>query len=243
MIDIHCHILPGIDDGAASWETSVEMCRMAAEDGTTHIVATPHANDHYSYDRTAHEALLEHLRELTGGTPELSLGCDFHFSYDNVQDLLADRMRFTIGQGKFLLVELSDYAIPPRFQENLRQLISVGLQPIITHPERNPLLQQHPEPVLDWVEAGALVQVTANSLSGFWGKRSQAVARWLLDCRAVHVVASDGHDTKRRPPVLSAVRQLVAEWNGEAIAHALFEANPAAIVKGTDVPSFPPLIR
>jgi protein-tyrosine phosphatase len=240
MVDIHCHILPQTDDGASSWEVAEEMCRIAAADGITHIVATPHANDVYSYERERHAATLAELRKRLGGKLEISLGCDFHFSYDNIQGALAEPARYTIGNTGYLLVELSDYSIPPSFLANLRQLQDAGLWPVITHPERNPLLQRRPEQVLDWVRQGMIVQVTANSLTGYWGRPARRAADWLLEHNAVHVVASDAHDPIRRPPLLSAARSHLAERNGEETAMALVEANPGAIVRGAELPYFPP---
>ena len=117
MIDIHCHIIAGVDDGAKSWEVAQQMCRMAAADGIEHIVATPHANDRYVYNRDEHRAALEHLRSLIGGSPRLSLGCDFHLSYENVQDALTRPDWYTIDGGKYMLVELSNYGIPHQIEE------------------------------------------------------------------------------------------------------------------------------
>ena len=119
MIDIHTHLLPEVDDGPKTWETSVEMCRMAAYDGITHIVATPHANDRYHYDRPFLSGLLDHLRELVGDSPQLTLGCDFHLSYDNLQSALDRPHTYTIGETNYLLVELSNYSVPPQMRETL----------------------------------------------------------------------------------------------------------------------------
>jgi len=243
MVDIHCHVLPGVDDGARSWPIAVEMCGLAAAEGVTHVVATPHANDRFGYDRNECLELLEHLRELTGGVPALSLGCDFHFSYENVQALWIDRSPYLIGNTHYLLVELSDYAIPPNFADELLRLRQAGIQPVITHPERNPLVQQRPEQVLEWAEGGSAIQVTANALTGAWGGTARKMARWLLDHDAVHVIASDAHDTRQRPPLLSPARRLLAEWKSEELAKALVEDNPGAIIRDEPLPYFPHPVR
>src|SRR5512146_484040 len=159
MVDIHCHILPCVDDGAKSWDIAAEMCRMAAAYGIRHIVATPHANSRYAYNREQHEATLERLRMASGNCLSLSLGCDFHLSFENVQDLMLYPERYTISGTNYLLVELSDYSIPPTLGATLQGLMSM-VRPVITHPERNPILQRHPEMVLEWAENGVLVQVT-----------------------------------------------------------------------------------
>jgi len=239
MVDIHCHILPEVDDGARSWDIAVEMCRLAAADGITHIVATPHANDKYTYDREQHQERAKLLMERTGGVPEISVGCDFHFSFENVQEALVHPSSYTIGQSKYMLVEFSDYSIPPMFLENLHLFTLKGMRLVITHPERNPLLQRKPEQLLEWAEHGAIIQVTANSLTGFWGKTAQNIARWLLDNDAVHVIATDAHDTKARPPLMSRARQTVADWVDQEVADALVTHNPTAIIRNEELPYFP----
>lgn len=243
MVDIHCHILPGIDDGPKSWDVAVEMCQMADADGIKHIVATPHANHVHAYDRAKNEEVLAQLLERTGGKPALSLGCDFHFSYENLQLLRADRTQFAIGNTHYMLVELSDYAIPPTFGENVRELISKGIRPILTHPERNPLLQRRPELILDWAEIGLLIQITAGAFTGQWGKVPQRLAGWFLEHNAVHVVASDAHNLNRRPPLLSPGRDVVTLLQGETVARALFEDNPGAIATDGELPYFPAPVR
>jgi protein-tyrosine phosphatase len=232
MVDIHCHILPGIDDGSKSWDMTKEMCRVAAADGIHHIVATPHCNDQFAYDRQRYEAMIEELREAAGQSLEFSLGCDFHFSYDNISNAIADPRRYTIGGTPYLLIEFSDYSIPPSVKDQIWQLTSKGMVPIVTHPERNPLLVSQPEKILDLIDAGALVQVTANSITGFWGAKAKSVAEWLLQRGAVHVVASDAHDQRHRRPVLSEARRVVTQLFGHTVANDLFCNNPQAIVEG-----------
>ena len=239
MIDIHCHILPEVDDGPKSWETSQAMCRMAAADGIEHMVATPHANERYHYDRPYLEQLLEHLRTLIGDTPKLSLGCDFHLSFENFEDALARPERYLIEGSQYLLVELSDYGIPTQIHECFTRLGDKGITPVITHPERNAILQQTPQRVLQWVEQGCAVQVTASCFTGKWGERAGRIARWLLEREAVHILASDAHDVKHRVPNLSAARDAVAEIASPEVAHALVDANPRAVINNQRLPYFP----
>jgi protein-tyrosine phosphatase len=239
LIDIHCHILPEVDDGPKSWEVSIGMCRMAVADGITHMVATPHANDHYVYDREYLTMLVAELQNRVGSEPRLSLGCDFHFSDDNLERLFAHPHRYTIGETNYLLVELSDYSVPPNLSDGFRQLGDRGLTPILTHPERNPILQKSPQRVLEYADQGCLVQVTASSLTGFWGERALNAARWLVERSAVHILSTDAHDTRRRVPILSEARTAAAQMVGEEIATAMVEGNPRAIVEGQTVPYFP----
>lgn len=239
MIDIHCHLLPEVDDGPKSWDVAVEMCRMAIADGITHSVATPHANDRYAYDRAYLSGLLEQLREKVGPELQLTLGCDFHLSFENLERALATPHTYTIGETNYLLIELSNYSVPTQLGECFTRLGDRGLTPILTHPERNPILQQTPQRVLEWAEQGCLVQVTASALTGFWGERPEIVARWLLEHSAVHVLASDGHETRRRIPNLSAGYEAAEKIVGPEYAEALVEGNPGAIVQGMPIPFCP----
>lgn len=239
MIDIHSHILPETDDGASSWEMAVEMCRMAAADGIQQMVATPHANDEFTFDRQKHQATLNKLQEMAGATPRLTLGCDFHLSYDNVAAALADAAPFVIGNTRYLLVEFSDFAFSRMQWEAMTRLQQVGLLPIITHPERNAMLARNPEQVVKMAEAGCIIQVTASALTGYWGDAPQRAAEWLLEMDAVHVVASDAHDPRRRPPILSQARAVIEEIADEDVALALVQDNPAAILAGEELPYFP----
>jgi protein-tyrosine phosphatase len=239
MIDLHCHILPDVDDGARNMETALAMCAMAWKDGIEHIVTTPHANEVYFYDRDYLQGVLNEVAEQTGGKPALTLGCDFHFSYENVQAALDNPAQYTIGTTPYLLVEFSDYSLPPSIDENLAKLINLGLKPIITHPERNPLIQRRPERVLDWVRGGCLVQVTGNVLTGRWGKKAQETAHWFFEQHAVHVLASDGHNLESRKPTLSNARKAAAKLAGPIVADALVILNPRAILNGDPVPYCP----
>lgn len=238
MVDIHCHILPNVDDGARSWDVSEEMARLAIADGITHLVATPHANASYQYDRKRLLEILNELQRRVGDRLAFSLGCDFHISVENLQVLFTDPERFLIGATKYLLIELNDFSIPPNYQQLLFRMRSeLGVTPVLTHPERYPILQSHPEQVLRWIEAGCLVQVTANSFTGRWGRRAKAAAMWLLKKQAIHVLASDAHDTVHRPPILSEARQIVAAEVGHKIAAKLVDTNPALITKGMPINS------
>jgi protein-tyrosine phosphatase len=228
MIDIHCHLLPAVDDGAKSWEVTLEMCRMAQKDGVTHIVATPHANDEYRYDRAAHLATLDELRSQVPGM-SFSLGCDFHLSYENISDALSHPDRYTIGNTRYLLVELSEYSVY-NVAQTLYQLQTAGLVPIVTHPERNPVILGSPELLNKFTDVGCLVQITANSLTGFWGKPSQKMCETILKKKMVHFIASDAHGLKNRPPLLSAARDAAAKVIGREAADKLVTANPEAVI-------------
>jgi protein-tyrosine phosphatase len=230
MIDLHCHILPEVDDGAPSWQETAEMCRIAANDGIRHIVATPHANHKYRYDRDLFESLLLKLQDAQGHSLSFTLACDFNFSYENIADALLHPRRYTIGNSNYLLVEFNDFSLMPPIREGIFRLVSSGIIPIATHPERNLMLLDRRETVLELIEYGCLVQVTADSFTGHWGQRSQQMAEWLLQRDAIFAVASDAHDSRHRPPRLSAAYERVRALTDDGVAQALFVDNPALVV-------------
>ena len=217
----------------------VAMCRAAAADGITHMVATPHANDRYHYDRHYLQGLVAHLQGLIGDPPKIILGCDFHLSIDNIQDALVNPGRYVIGDTRYLLVEFSNYSVPQQTTDSFLKLGDCGLTPIITHPERNPILRESPQRVAEWAEQGFIIQMTGSALTGFWGERTRRAALWLLERQAVHVLATDAHDTEKRIPILSTARDAAAEICGEDVAEALVETNPRAIISNQPLPYFP----
>jgi len=148
-----------------------------------------------------------------------------------------DPRQFAIGDTQYLMVEFDHLTIPPNASELLLLLLSRGMVPIVTHPERNAYLVKDLDMVAKFVEMGCLSQVTANALTGFWGPKSQKAAEKLLQKKLVHIVATDAHDLNLRPPVLSQARARVAELAGEDTAEALFMKNPGAVVSGRSVAS------
>ena len=235
MVDIHCHILPGIDDGSDTWDTTAEMCRMAARDGITHIVATPHCDGLYEYDRAHFTDMLATLSEVAGGRTTFSIGCDFHLSGRNVEAAMDDPRPFALGDTQYLMVEFDHHGIPSNASDLLRAILSRGMVPIVTHPERNAYLMKNLDVVQQYIQMGCLSQVTANAFTGFWGPKSKKAAEKLLKKKAIHIVATDAHDLKLRPPLLSEARTRIATIAGEDIAEALCTHNPAAVVAGQSV--------
>ena len=232
MVDIHCHILPALDDGAVEESVSKEMAAMAAADGVTHIVATPHSNYHYDFDPEVNRRKRDELQSAIGDSPKLLLGCDFHLSYENLEDVRHRPTRYSINEGPYLLVEFADISIPPNMDQVFFDLQSHKLIPIITHPERNPILSEKPELIKKWIEAGCLVQVTAGSFLGRFGKRAERSAWQLLRHDMVHFIASDAHNTTSRPPLLSEARRAIAADRGEPVGLALADVNPRAAIDG-----------
>jgi protein-tyrosine phosphatase len=232
MVDIHCHILPGMDDGADTMETSIQMAEMAIADGVTHVVGTPHANSRYKFDPEIIRQCRDELQAAVGDRLILATGCDFHLNFENLQDLEKNPQKYTINQKNYLLVEFADFSIPPSMDGTMHHLQLMGLSPIITHPERNALLRTKPERMYRWLHQGAYVQITAQSILGRFGSAAQRRAEQWLDEDRVHFVASDAHNLKGRPLQLRAAFDKVAERRGEEVAQALFQDNPLAAFEG-----------
>jgi protein-tyrosine phosphatase len=232
VVDLHHHLLPGLDDGAPDLATSVKMARMAAEDGITHVVCTPHASSRYRFDPGRVQGALVQVREALAEVEiRLVLGtaCDFHLSYDNVQDALKNPRKYTVNGGEYLLIELPDYALPPTLEETFYSLRLAGMTPILTHPERNPSLQQDSSRLKEWVRDGMLTQVTAASVSGLMGRKAQKMTERLLADRWVHFLSTDAHNVSTRPPKMREARDHIADKFGEEYAQRLCTENPQAV--------------
>jgi protein-tyrosine phosphatase len=228
-----------MDDGAKSLEESVAMLRMAAGAGTTDIVATPHADLQYRFQPDLIEERIAGLEREIGSLPRIHRGCDFHLVFDNIQEALANPARYTIDHRRYLLVEFSEMAIFANTTEIFDRMLAAGMVPVITHPERNPLLRQRIPILQEWAGMGCLLQVTSGSLLGGFGRKAEEFCDVLMRHGLVHVVASDAHDTRFRTPDLRPAREHVVKHYGEEIATFLFEANPRAIVDGEPLPPPP----
>lgn len=219
------------------------MLRDAAAAGTTDIVATPHANDEFDFNPPLIEARIAELQAGGEDLPRIHRGCDFHLSAQNVEDALRNPRKYTINGKQYLLVEFPDMFISPATETVLARLREGGMLPVITHPERNPVLQQDQARVERWAASGCLIQITALSLVGRFGKTARACAWALIECGAAHVVASDAHDPQDRHARLDEVFEAVSWRAGKDAAEMLFEVNPGAVVAGLPVMSMPPLPR
>ena len=243
MVDIHSHILYGLDDGPETLEESVAMMRVAAESGTTDIVATPHADLRFTFRPEVVDEKIWELRRVSGTTVAIHRGCDFHLYFENIQRALEEPSRYTINGKRYLLVEFSDLMIRESVSDVFHRMLSAGMTPVITHPERNAVLSGRLDGIRDWVEAGCRVQVTAQSFLGSFGKRARAAADDLMRRRLVHFVASDAHDAIDRPPALSEAYRHVARRYGKPCAQAVFITNPRAVLAGETVEAATPEVR
>lgn len=239
MVDVHCHILPGLDDGPENIAESLEMAETAIADGITHVVATPHCSTEYAFDYERVRELREELQGRIGERLKLATGCDFHLNPENLEALRANPARFCINQKDCLLVEFNEFSIPPAMDQTLHELQLAGLRPIVTHPERNAILRAQPERLGKWVRTGNYVQVTGGSLTGVFGPAAQRIAmRWMAD-GVVHIVASDAHNVRGRPLKLQASFDVVSQQFGEEMALGLFVENPLAAFEGRELPYVP----
>ena len=212
------------------------MVEMAIADGITHIVVhTARQPSLFLRPRAQCHALCRIAgrgNKRFGEQITLGLGCDFHLMFDNIEDAQRHPTRYTINGHNYLLVEFPDSAISPNTPQTFYQLSLSGMTPIITHPERNPILARQPERMAEWLKAGALIQVTASSLTGRFGQAAEQAAIWLLDHQWVHFLATDAHNTQSRPPAAAAAFDWVAEQYDLATAERLCIANPRAAFYG-----------
>jgi protein-tyrosine phosphatase len=246
VVDLHHHLLPGLDDGPPDLATSLKMARIAADDGITHVACTPHASSRYRFDPHRVQALLIELRHAiaeAGIRLILGTGCDFHLSYDNVRDAVENPRRYTINGGEYLLIELPDYALPPNLEETFYSLRLVGMTPILTHPERNPSFQQDTSRLADWVRDGMLTQVTAASVTGLMGRKAQKLTERLLADRWVHFISTDAHNISNRPPHIRSAYDHIAARYGAAFAQRLCTENPQAVFDNRPLPPQDPPLR
>jgi len=239
MIDLHCHILPGLDDGPEDLETSLEMARVAAADGIRVIVASPHAlNGVYQNSR---ETILQKVKEFrdalkAAGIPIILLpGADIHFDSD-LEGKLERHEVLAVNDRTYLLLELPRQFLPPNLEDALFKLKVRGYVPILTHPERNVRLQTDLDVLGDLVSLGAVIQITAMSLTGGFGKRARHCARHWLEQGWVHLMATDAHSPERRPPVLSGAVREVAKIIGLETAIKMVITWPKMVLFGHPLP-------
>jgi protein-tyrosine phosphatase len=240
MIDLHCHILPGVDDGAQSLEEAAAMCRLAAQDGCEAMVATPHPRrgEWWNADRESLAALADELQDTVEPGFRVYLGGEVHVD----SGLLAEVEKLPGGSilplagSRYLLIELDSQGTATEAIHLVHELSVAGWRPIIAHPELIPWLAPDPALVERLVALGATTQVTAMSVTGDFGRRPQNDVFSLLDAGLVHFVASDSHGVRRRPPGLRRACDLIAGRWGRDVAWRLVDDNPRAVVTDRPLP-------
>jgi len=239
MIDLHVHILPGLDDGPERMDDAVRMGRIAVEAGTSIIAATPHMFDG-QYNVSAEQVregvcALQNELDRQGIPLRVLPGGDVHGQVDLADHLRAGEVMTLADAGKYLLVELSSQVVPPHTANMLFALQMSGVTPIITHPERNLEIQRAPDLLLPFLASGNLVQVTAASLTGNFGPDAEHCAKELIIRRMAHLVASDAHLPRGRPPGLRRARSVVEDLLDRDIAATLFDKHPQSILAGQPI--------
>jgi protein-tyrosine phosphatase len=246
LVDVHCHVVPGVDDGAADLQTALEMLRASARSGVGDVIATPHQHPvRYPNEaaalREAHASLLEARAERVAAgedLPRVHLGAEVHLDEGLVARLREGRL-LSLAAGPWVLLELPDVFPTAAAEQALYELQVAGFRVVLAHPERVGQLARRPRLIELLVERGALCQVTAHSVSGRFGPDCRELTERLLRAGLVHLVASDGHDLERRPCGLREALDAVRATFGEAEARRLFETAPRALLEGRGVDAPP----
>lgn len=242
MIDLHCHMLPGIDDGAPDLETALEMARIAVADGITITACTPHIHPG-AFDNTGPQIKIA-LREFQGRLDEAGIalklvcGADTHIDVDLPGGLRSGRIP-SLNDTPYFLFEPPHHVAPPLLEEVVFDVMAAGWRPILTHPERLSWIDDHYDIMVRLAGRGVLMQITGGSLEGRFGKRPRYWAERMLDEGVVDILATDAHNLRNRRPELRPARDVVAARLGEAEAEAMVETRPAAILSSQPLPEKP----
>lgn len=244
MIDLHCHMLPGIDDGAPDREVALAMARCAVADGITVTACTPHIYPGmYENTREGIERAIVAFQQVLdeeGVALRLVAGADTHLAPDLSKSIREGRVP-TLNGSRYLLLEPPHHSVPPRFEESVFNLRTAGIVPVITHPERLSWIESHYPSFEKLVKGGAWMQITSGSLTGRFGKRPKYWGERMLDEGLVHILATDSHHIDRRPPLLAEGRDAAAKRLGEEEAWHLVRTRPRGIVDDVPSDSLPPL--
>ena len=235
MIDIHAHILPGLDDGAQDLQAAVEMARIATADGISAIIATPHvATGMYenSKDSILHEVgQLNDVLKEEGIPLSVYPGAEYLMEPDLPRRLQAGEV-LTLNNSRYMLIELPFSSIPSFTDKTLFEIMVCGVTPILAHPERNYAMQRDPRQLLNLVEKGVLAQVTVGSLVGHFGAKAQGAARLFLRSGCVQFLASDAHSAEQRSPVILESINEIKDKIDEGLLQLLTTDNPASLLNG-----------
>lgn len=233
MIDIHHHLLPDVDDGPREWDEAVAMCRASAEEGIETIIATPHVlrGRWKSFTIPELEARIAELRKRVGDKPRLLLGSEYFFAHDVVEVLNARNAIVPLAGSRYILIELAANSVPPLIEQPIYRMELEGWVPILAHPERNLVFQNKPDALVELLAHGVKTQITAGSLTGEFGPQARHAAEVFLRRGLVHFVATDAHNTTKRPPRIREAKATLETLVGVQITDALLHENPLAVVE------------
>jgi protein-tyrosine phosphatase len=233
FIDIHCHLLPGLDDGPATWEDALAMAKMAYDDGIRAIAATPHQLGNFPQNSPAaiREVAVQMRRLLAQHRIDLEIlpGADVRIEPELVDKIRADEVSTLGDLGRYVLLELPHEIYIP-LEGLLRELRGAGIVGILSHPERNLGILNQPKALRRLQEEGCLFQITAGSLLGKFGGAAKKFSEWMLKQKLVQIVSTDAHGPKSRMPVLGQAYQIVSQMIGPNGAIDLFCRNPAIVL-------------
>lgn len=245
MIDLHCHILPGIDDGSPDMATSLEMARIAAQDGIQTIACTPHIYPgmyENTVDGIARATEVLKLAVQRAGIPlQLTYASDTHVVPDLVEKL-QNGTSPTFNGGRYFLLEPPHHVAPPNFEDFVFRLLAAGYVPIVTHPERLSWIEQDYAVFQRLAHKGAWMQLTAGSLTGRFGNNARYWGERMLDEGLVHILATDSHGVARRPPLLAEGVAAAAKWVGQEEAQRMVLERPTAVLANVDPAHIAPML-
>ncbi|PKL95175.1 MAG: protein-tyrosine phosphatase [Gammaproteobacteria bacterium HGW-Gammaproteobacteria-8] len=236
LTDLHCHMLPGIDDGARDLDQALAMARIARADGISTTVLTPHhLNGVYRNPADAVRSAVANFRlELERAAIDLQIlpGSELHLTPE-LPEQLHSGQALTVGDhGRCALVELPVHTVPIGAGQILETLLAIGITPIIAHPERNSELRRRPELLAEWVRYGCLGQITAQSCIGKFGDAARDAARTMVRAGSIHIIASDAHRDTRRIPEMTPALEVIEHWTSASFAELLLRDVPNAIGRG-----------
>ena len=236
MIDLHAHILPGLDDGAQNLEESLEMARMAEESGVTDLVATPHSNQRGRFENDDPQLLQQELEFFRAALRaehivlRVHLGMEI-FSSSDWWERIEDGKLISLAGSQYYLVEFSFEEDPEIATDRLEQLLQHGIVPVIAHPERYSCVQESPALVYQWMRMGCRTQMNKGSMMGRFGRDAEDTAHELLRCDLATCMATDAHGVQHRTTYLREAYRTVAKHHGEKKAHRLLVERPKEILE------------
>jgi protein-tyrosine phosphatase len=238
LIDIHCHLLPGVDDGAKDFQESIEMAKAATAEGITHIVATPHHNNgKYSNSK---EQIIAKVREMQDALQKENIpltilpGQELRINGDILQDYENGKLLTLNDAGKYVLIELPSNHVPRYTEQILFDFQMKELTPIIVHPERNQEIIENPEILYQLVKKGACTQITASSVTGHFGKKIKKFALDLIEANLTHFIASDAHNVTTRPFRMQEAYEMIEKEFGFSTVF-YFRENAELVIEGRTI--------